>query len=58
MQAMSGMWSQPFDQSQVMNCVPQENTMQTPGAIAGMNFTPNQKRVSFSTNIPDDANDF
>lgn len=55
-QAMSGMWSKAYGQSQLMSFVPQVSTMQTPGAYSRKPKTKRSRpkkprRVSFSNDV-------
>jgi len=48
------MWSQAYGQSQLMNYVPQVNTMQTPGAMASPGkMAAHNRKVSFSADVQD-----
>ena len=56
-QAMSGMWSKAYAQSQLMSFVPQVSTMQAPGAHSRKPKTKRSRpkktrRVSFSNDVP------
>ena len=57
-QAMSGMWSKAYGQSQLMSFVPQVSTMQAPGAYhrkpkKKRARPPQTRRVSFSDDVPE-----
>ena len=60
-QAMSGMWSKAYGQSQLMSFVPQVSTMQTPGAYhrkpksKRTRTKPKTRKVSFSDDVPEVA---
>lgn len=59
-QAMSGMWSKAYGQSQLMSFVPQVSTMQTPGAYSRKPKTKRSRpkktrRVSFSNDVQEGA---
>lgn len=48
------MWSQAYGQSQLVNYVPQVNTIQTPGAIASPGkMAAHNRKVSFSADVQD-----